>query len=223
MFSEAHILMNSGRLNRALEVLDAIGQVEPFSEDIHLHKASIYSQLRNHRRSVEHYKRALELADEGLDDIHLDLAFEYENLEEFDEALGCLKKALDMNPENEAVLYEMAYCFDLADAVEASVVAFLASSPTRTPILRVAWYNLGNALARLERLEESIEAWTCWPSRIISPALTSARPGTCCFWAVSRRPSTATRRRSTSTAPKRSPSATSVSVTRRWSATTMPC
>lgn len=156
-FSEAHVLMNQGKLNRALEVLDAIGKMEPFNEDVHLHKASIYSQLRNYRRAVEHYKRALDLAEEGLDDIHLDLAFEYENLEMFDLALESLKHALEINPENEAVLYEMAYCFDISDAHQAAV-SFFRQFTNDNPYSFVSWYNLGNALARLDRCEESIEA-----------------------------------------------------------------
>lgn len=157
MFSEAHVLMNSGKLNRALEILDAIGKMEPFNEDVHLHKAGIFSQLRNHRRAVEHYKRALELADEGLDDIHLDLAFEYENLEAYDLAIDSLKSALDINPENEAVLYELAYCFDISDAQQAAI-SFFRQFTNEHPYSFVSWYNLGNALARLDRLEESIEA-----------------------------------------------------------------
>lgn len=157
MFSEAVVLMNMGRLNKALEVLDAIGKLEPFNEEVHLHKAGIYSQLRNYRRAVEHYKRALELADEGKDDILLDLAFEYENLEAFDQAIEHLKQALEINPENEAVLYELAYCFDLADAPQASV-AFFKRFTNDHPYSFVSWFNLGNALARLERLDESNEA-----------------------------------------------------------------
>lgn len=157
MFSEAHVLMSSGKLNRALEVLDGIGKMEPFNEDVHLHKASIYSQLRNHRRAVEHYKRALELAEEGLDDIHLDMAFEYENLEAYEMAVDSLKRALQINPENEAVLYELAYCYDVSDAHQASV-SFFRQFTNDNPYAFVAWYNLGNALARLDRSEESIEA-----------------------------------------------------------------
>lgn len=157
MFSEAHVLMNSGKLNRALEVLDAIGKMEPFNEDVHLHKASIYSQLRNYRRAVEHYKRALDLAEEGLDDIHLDLAFEYENLEAYDLAIDSLKNALRINTENEAVLYELAYCYDVSDAHQAAV-SFFRQFTNDNPYSFVSWYNLGNALARLERLDESIEA-----------------------------------------------------------------
>lgn len=157
MFSEAIILMNLGRLNKALEVLDAIGKLEPFNDEVHLHKAGIYSQLRNYRRAIEHYKRALELADEGHDDILLDLAFEYENLEAFDQAIDHLKRALEINPENEAVLYELAYCFDLADAHQAAI-AFFKRFTNDHPYSFVAWYNLGNAYSRGDRLEESNEA-----------------------------------------------------------------
>jgi tetratricopeptide (TPR) repeat protein len=64
-------------LNKGLEILDGLEKVEPWNEEIHLHKAGIYSQQRNHRRAVEHYKRALQLAEEGLDEIYLDLAFEH--------------------------------------------------------------------------------------------------------------------------------------------------
>lgn len=157
LFSEANVLIGQGKLNKALEVLDAIGKLEPFNDEVHLMKAGIFSQLRNYRRAIEHYRRALELADEGLDDIHLDLAFEYENIEAFEQAIESLKKGLEINPENEAVLYELAYCFDLMEAHQAAV-AYFRSFTNEHPYAFVAWYNLGNALARMERLEESIEA-----------------------------------------------------------------
>ncbi|MBL7963234.1 MAG: tetratricopeptide repeat protein [Flavobacteriales bacterium] len=156
-YCEAQVLMASGRLNKALEVLDALEKLEPYNEDIHLHKAGIFSQLRNYRRAVDHYKRALDLAEEGLDEIYLDLAFEYENLEEFEEAIACLQKALETNPENEAVLYELAYCYDLAEAHEASL-SYFRRFTNEHPYAFVAWYNLGNTLARMEKLEESNEA-----------------------------------------------------------------
>lgn len=156
-FCEALVHMGMGRLSKGLEILDALEKVEPFNEEIHLHKASIYSQQRNYRRAVEHYKRALQLAEEGLDEIYLDLAFEYENLDEFEEALSCLKKAVEVNPENEAVLHELAYCFDLAGADEASIVYF-RNFTNEFPYSAVGWYNLGNVLAKLDRMEDSNEA-----------------------------------------------------------------
>ena len=157
LFCEAQLMMSMGKLNRALSVLDTIGRMEPLNEDVYLNKAGIYSQLRNYRKAVDHYKRALELAEEGLDDILLDLAFEYENLDQFDNAIDCLKRALEMNPENEAAMYELAYCYDQKDAHLASV-AFFREFTNEHPYAFVAWYNLGNSLARMDRLEESIEA-----------------------------------------------------------------
>jgi tetratricopeptide (TPR) repeat protein len=156
-FCEALVHMGMGRLNKGLEILDALEKVEPFNEEIQLHKAGIFSQQRNYRRAIEHYRRALQLAEEGLDDIYLDLAFEHENLEEYDEAISCLKKAADLNPENEAVLHELAYCFDLAGADEASV-AYFKEFTNDQPYSAVGWYSLGNVLSKLERMDESNEA-----------------------------------------------------------------
>src|SRR5690606_37926978 len=151
------VLMAMGRLNRALDVLDQIGRLEPFSEDVYLMRAGIHSQLRQHRKAIEQYTRALELAEDGLDDILLDLAFEHENIESYDEAIECLKRALVINPENEAVLYELAYCYELTDAFQAAVNYFRSFTDDH-PYSFVGWYNLRNALARLERYDESNEA-----------------------------------------------------------------
>ena len=157
MYSEAVVLMNLGRLNKALEVLDALGKIEPWSAEVHLHKGSIYSQLRNYRRSIEHYRRALELADEGHDEILLDLAFEHESMGKPEEAIVLLKRGLGVNPENEGLLYELAHCFELTSADQAAV-AFFREFTNEHPYSLVAWYSLGNALSRLERIDESQEA-----------------------------------------------------------------
>jgi len=157
MYSEAVVLMNLGRLNKALEVLDALGKLEPWSAEVHLHKGSIQSQLRNYRRAIEHYRRALDLADEGHDEILLDLAFEHESLGKHDEAIDLLKRGLEVNPENEGLLYELAHCFEHTSA-DQSAVAFFRQFTNDHPYSLVAWYSLGNALSRLDRIDESNEA-----------------------------------------------------------------
>ena len=156
-FCEGLVHMGMGRLNKALEIFDALERIEPHTPEIQLNKASIYSQQRNFRRAVEHYRRALRLAEEGLDEIYLDLAFEHENLEEYEVALDCLKKAVELNPENETVLHELAFCFDLANADEASI-SWFRSFTNDNPYSAVGWFCLGNTLAKLERFEESNEA-----------------------------------------------------------------
>lgn len=157
LFWEAHVLMDSGKLSRALEKLEALEKVDPFNVDIQLHKGSIFSQQRNPKRAIQHFERALELTDEDQDNILLDLAFEHENLNDFERAIGCLKRAVELNPENEAVLFELAHAYDMAGAHEESVSYFRAFT-NQHPYSFVAWYDLGNALAALDRIEESNEA-----------------------------------------------------------------
>ena len=49
------------------------------------------------------------------------------------------------------MLYELAYCFDLAGADEASITFFRLFTDEH-PYSSVSWYNLGNAFAKLERV-----------------------------------------------------------------------
>lgn len=156
-FCEAQVLMSTGKLNAALSILDQLGRSEPYNVDVLMNKAAIHSQLRDHRRAIEHYKKALELAEEGHDEILLDMSFEHENLEAFDDAIQCLLRAAEINPENDAVLYELAYCYDLAGRNNESIVYFREFTD-KYPYAFVAWYNLGNALAIAERIDESNEA-----------------------------------------------------------------
>ncbi|MBK9289701.1 MAG: tetratricopeptide repeat protein [Flavobacteriales bacterium] len=123
-----------------------------------------------------------------MDEIYLDLAFEHENLEEFDEALNCLKKAVELNPENEAVLLGLA-CMLRPGLRGGSVRGLLPqfASPTSNTVLRSA----GSAWATCWR------NWTAWkratrrstsrsPSMTASPAPTSAEHATCSSSAVTR-------------------------------------
>jgi hypothetical protein len=57
---------------------------------------------------------------------------------------------VDLNPENEAVLHELAYCYDLAGPTRLPS-CISRRTPTTIPTAAVGWYNLGNVLAKLDR------------------------------------------------------------------------
>lgn len=158
LFCESNILIGAGKLNKALQVLDAMESLHPFNDEIYLTKASIHSQLRNYDLAIRNYKKALEFAEEELDDIHVDLAFEYENLEALTKAIFHLKEALKINPENEAALYELAYCFDLAENMSGAAT-FFQRFLDDNPYSYVGWYSLGNAFAKQGLLEKGIDAF----------------------------------------------------------------
>lgn len=158
LFCESNILIQAGKLNKALQVLDAMESLHPFNDEIYLTKASIHSQLRNYTLAIRNYKKALEYAEEELDDIHVDLAFEYENMEALDKSIHHLKQALVINPENEAALYEIAYCFDLMEE-HGAAAKFFQKFLDEHPYAYIGWYNLGNAFAKSGLLEKAVEAY----------------------------------------------------------------
>jgi len=105
----AQFKVNAKKDREALRILKDIEQSDTADSDLHLAKGNLYSQLEKPEKAIEEYKKALDGAD-YLDDILSSIAFEYENMGKYDQAIDFLLKALDLNPENDAALYEFAFC-----------------------------------------------------------------------------------------------------------------
>lgn len=159
MLRETQILAGMGHLTRALNRLKSLEKFEPKNEEVLLTMASIYSQLREHPKAIQLFKKVLELGgDEYADEIYLEIALEYENMERFDKAIETLLEALAMKPDNEILLYELAYCYEATDRIAESV-EFYQKFIDQYPYNFAAWYNLGNALQKLEQLEDALDAY----------------------------------------------------------------
>lgn len=159
MLRESQILAGMGRLTKALNRLKVLEKFEPRNQEVLLTMASIYSQLREHKQAIELFKKALEMGGEEMEEeIYLEIALEYENMDRFDKAIDTLQEALLKTPDNETLMYELAYCFDTAERMEEAIsyyLAFIEKHPYSFP----GWYNLGNAYQKIEKLEDSIEAY----------------------------------------------------------------
>ena len=117
---EAQILASKGKHIQAIPRLETLLAFEPHNEEIHLSLASIYSQIKEHRYAIKHFKKALQCADPDLHgDIHIDIAIEHQNLGDWRKAISVLKDALYIKPSNESVLFELAFCFDKAGEITA--------------------------------------------------------------------------------------------------------
>jgi tetratricopeptide (TPR) repeat protein len=159
LLREVQVLASSGKLSKAIPRLKNLLRFEPQNEEVLLNLANIYSQLHDHRQAILYLEEAMKYADEELrDELWIELALEHENLDQWDKAIETLKEAIVANPENEMALYEMAYCFDMANQNEASVVYF-EGLVDEQPYSFPAWYNLGNIFMKLERHEEALRAY----------------------------------------------------------------
>jgi tetratricopeptide (TPR) repeat protein len=159
MLRESQILAGMGRLSKALSRLRTLEKFEPRNQEVVLTMGSIYSQLREHKQAIELFKRALEMGGEEMEEeIYLEIALEYENMDRFDKAIETLQEALKKTPDNETLMYELAYCFETADRT-AECIEYYTAFIERHPFSFPAWYNIGNAYQKLDELEKSIEAY----------------------------------------------------------------
>lgn len=156
---EAQLLASTGKVSHAIPKLKNLLMMEPNNDEALLTLASIYSQLREHKQSIEYFTKALACSDEDLkDDIYIDLALEYENLDRWHKAISVLHEALERNPEHETALYELAYCYEMAGDLP-SCIQYYNKFIDEYPYSFPSWYNLGNVYQKIELLEDAIEAY----------------------------------------------------------------
>lgn len=156
---KAQAMSATGQLKEALNVLSQIEREEQNSCEWQLTKAAIFSQLRDSKQAIKHFKEALRLSEpEDKDEIFLDLAMEYENTNDYQQAITVLNEAIRHNPQNEAAIYEIAFCYDQIGDYEKAIQCY-SDFIDENPYSFTAWYNLGNAHSKLEDWEKAVWAY----------------------------------------------------------------
>lgn len=156
---KAQVLSNMGRLNEALSMLMQYEKVIGDDLEFLLTRASVHSQMRDSKMAIKYFEKALELAiEEEKDDIFLDLAAEYQNMGAFDNAIKTLNRAIQMNPENEAAVHELAYCYDVKNDINRAIAVYTDYLDLK-PYSFTTWYNLGNAYSKAEKYADALWAY----------------------------------------------------------------
>ena len=133
----------------ALQFLNKAEAIEPFNFDLFYTKGGIFSQLRKSEKAIENYKKALKFSEKfEKEDILLQLAFEYENLDKHYESITYLQEILEHNTDNETALYELGFCYDISEQIEEGKNYF-QRFVDRTPYSYIGWYNLGITYSKL--------------------------------------------------------------------------
>jgi len=157
LLKQAHVLLMTKQPKKALKILDFLEASEPANTEMLLFKAVVHRNLSDHEGTKACLMKALETTTENQEEIFLDLAFEQEMVEDYTGAIQSLKRSLHINPEHEACLFELGYCFDMADAVEDGV-AFFQNFLDDQPYSFVGWYNLALCYDKLGLYEMALTA-----------------------------------------------------------------
>ena len=155
----AQLYLSIHKPQEALKYLNLAESYEPFNFDLIYTKAGVYSQLRKSDKAIDLYKKALQLAEENdKEDILLQLAFEFENINKYNDAIQYLKEILLTNKENETALYELGFCFDFSEQIDQGRMYF-KSFVDQNPYSYIGWYNLGITYGKLDLHEKAIHCY----------------------------------------------------------------
>lgn len=156
---KAQALSAVGKLKDSINLLTELENSGSRSFELLLTKASVFSQLKDSKNAIKYFRSALVTCPvEDRDEVYLDLAMEYENIEDFRSALDVLKEAIENNPKNESAIYEIAYCYDQLGEYQQSIQCY-SDFIDENPYSFTAWYNLGNAYLKIENFSKAIWAY----------------------------------------------------------------
>lgn len=155
---QANLEVARGKLDIALNSTMLAESLEPFNQEVYLMKGSIYSQMKDHKNAIDAFNEALKYASDEEIDIFLDLAFEYENIQEYDKAIQYLTRVLELDPDNDAALFELSFCYELSGRFQA-YINLLNNYIDENPYSYIAWYNLGNTLLKTGEFAKSANAF----------------------------------------------------------------
>lgn len=157
LLKQARFFLLSSNTARALEVLDRLQRLDPVNHEVFLTRGSVYLKMDKHREAETEFRQALKHTDDK-EEVAAGIAYEYENFGMYVHALKYLHKALEINPNNEGVIYETYFCYEVSEDLEGAV-KFFTGFLDKHPYSKLCWFNLGIAYNNLELYEKAIEAY----------------------------------------------------------------
>ncbi len=156
---QARQLASESNYLMALDILNELEIYEPNDPEILMTRANIFSMMMEFKKAISELKKTIELVDaDELEEIYSSIAFEYENLGQYKQALEFLKKALTINPSSDALLYEIGMCYEVDKKLDKSIT-FFNQYLNDHPHSIAAWFNLGLSYHHSEQYEKAIDAF----------------------------------------------------------------
>lgn len=155
---EARLLAAESQYEQALEVLERLEVLEPGDEEIFFTKGEIFGMMDRHSNAIQEYKKLLDTDTERMIDVLTNIAYEYESMNDFDQALVYLEKALYMESDSDDLIQEIAFFFEI-NHKEDEAIAFYTRFLDEHPYSTYGWFHLGIFYSTQELYEKAIQAY----------------------------------------------------------------
>jgi tetratricopeptide (TPR) repeat protein len=176
---KAYIFYITGRSPEALYLVERAILMEPGDSDLHTLKGEVLSHLEEFQEAIRSFEKALEHSEEK-SEIFLSMAFTYQSWGKPLKSVHYLKMILDDQFENDQMLYEISYCYDLMENSE-SAIAFFTQYLDKHPYSCVAWFNLGQWYQKQDDFDKAIWSYDFSIATIEHYAPAYLQKGICLF------------------------------------------
>ena len=154
----AQIYIQNGKPSKGLHFLREIEPLENCNSEFFLLKGSALNVLGKREDAHRAFDQAIRLTFDNRDDVVFSIAYSYLNTRHYNLAIKYLKLALEINPENLAVIHELALVYEKIDKLEESIQCYKEYIDL-DPFAEHIWFNLGMVYSSMERYQEAIEAY----------------------------------------------------------------
>lgn len=159
LVKKADYLILEKQYKEALDILEQAAMYDNQDINISILKTDAYLGLGKDDEAAQELENAVQKYEhEDCIDLLFELADVYDDYEVFEKVFECLKKVLDIDPNNELALYRICFWADFTMHNEESI-AIHQKIIDEYPYNELAWFNLGAAYQGLKLYEKSIDAY----------------------------------------------------------------
>ena len=155
---KAQVLISQMKIEKALHLLKLLVEVESHNPEIYLMIGTCYHLQGEKTKAYEYFTKVDSFSWEDKDEMLHNIGSNYIQEADYQNAIHFLEKAHENNPENEIVLYDLAFCYDKILNDEKSIIYYNMYLDL-DPYSESAWYNLGIIYTRLDEFDKAIEAY----------------------------------------------------------------
>ncbi len=166
------LLIEQHDYDEAIKILNYLKELEIGNAELFLNLGIIYTKKQEKKPAIQNFEKAIKLiGNEELEEYIFEIGFSLNQEFFYPEAKNLLKNFHPKFPNNENILFELAYAHDKLSEVEEGIDIYNKLLDIN-PYLENAWYNLGILYNKLEKYAQAIEAYNI--TIAISPDLSEA-------------------------------------------------
>jgi tetratricopeptide (TPR) repeat protein len=154
---KARVFFKMAKYNTSLRVIDSISDKD-FDEDVLMLKGEILLRLERFSTADLTFRRIVDNATDGKDNVCLDIAFIYLENQKIEVAVQYMQRGLDFNPKNIDILFELAFFSESKEQAEKAIMYYNKIIDI-DPFSSDAWFNLGLSHLYFGQYTEAITAF----------------------------------------------------------------